>query len=112
MYVFIARWDDPLLQASFGLAMSFFFFIFQSLNEAIFEVTGLSLSLAKGKGRFDYMTTCLAMGFTLQILIFIFCFFMFYFSQSLLVGIGIAPANAEVKFFKLKKRLQAKSYGL
>lgn len=105
MYIFIARWDDPLLQASFGLAMSFFFFIFQSLNEAIFEVTGLSLSLAKGKGRFEYMTTCLAMGFTLQILIFIFCFFMFYFSQSILVGIGIAPANAEVRFSKLKKQV-------
>jgi len=40
-FIFIGYLEDPLIQASFGLGVSYFMFLYMSLNLAAFEVTGI-----------------------------------------------------------------------
>lgn len=57
IYVMIAQFDDALLQASYGLSMSYFFFIFIALNESSYEITSLTISKAHGAKQYSFLTT-------------------------------------------------------
>lgn len=59
IYIFISRFDDATLQASYGLSMSYFFFIFIALNESSYEITSLTISKAHGSSKFELLTTYL-----------------------------------------------------
>ena len=57
IYIMIAQFDDALLQASYGLSMSYFFFIFIALTESSYEITSLTISKAHGAKQFSLLTT-------------------------------------------------------
>lgn len=95
-FIYIGRLEDPLIQASFGLGVSYYMFLFMSLNLGCYEVTGIQCAKIYGSGYLKGMSETLGKGFCLLGLIYIFSITMFWFSPYILIGIGIAEENAHM----------------
>ena len=83
IYIFISQFDDSTLQASYGLSMSYFFFIFIALTDSSYEITSLTISKSYGSRKYAFLTTYLVQGFTLQLIILTFALIMFVFSYQI-----------------------------
>jgi Na+-driven multidrug efflux pump len=101
-FIYIGALKDPTLNASFGLGISYFMFIFTSINLASFEVTGIECAYWWGKSvkenpnKITKLNAGLGKGLILISIFLIFTSTMFAFSGDILYGIGILPENAEL----------------
>jgi hypothetical protein len=69
---YIGALQDPLLEASFGLGVSYFSFFFWSLCLGCFEITGIQCAKFYGKKDFVRMSTTLMHGIIFQSLVLVF----------------------------------------
>jgi Na+-driven multidrug efflux pump len=103
-FVYIGMLNDPLLEASFGLGVSYFMFLFMSLNLGCFEVTGIDCAYWWGLTNADAqerkinkskkMSAALAKGCILLCFVLCFSVIMFIYAENVLLAISIAPENA------------------
>jgi len=103
-FIYIGMLGDPLLEASFGLGVSYFMFLFMSLNLGCFEVTGIdcaqvwgmTAAVAKEKGidKAKKMSSSLAKGCILLCIVLCFSTIMFIYAKEVLIAISIAEVNA------------------
>ena len=88
---------DALIQASFGLFVSYQLVFFFGLNVALMDKTGLSLSQAFGEGNFRLFRKVTSQGIATCLIVFGgFTIPMMLFSKNVLTSIGIAPENAAI----------------
>ena len=71
-FLYIGAEGDPVLQASFGLGVSYFSFFYFSLCLACYEVTGIQCGKWFGKKDYYKMSVSLVHGFLLMTLVTIF----------------------------------------
>jgi hypothetical protein len=69
---YIGALQDPLLESSFGLGVSYFSFFFWSLCLGCFEITGIQCAKFYGKKDFVSMSTSLIHGFIFQSFVLVF----------------------------------------
>lgn len=65
-FLMIGRLNDPLLQASFGLGISYWYYMSMILNIATYEVTGIQCSKFFGRRDFEMMSVSLFQGMIFQ----------------------------------------------
>jgi Na+-driven multidrug efflux pump len=65
-YLVIGGLGDPLLQASFGLGISYWNYLSMILNIAAFEVTGIQCSKFFGRRDYEMMSVSLFQGLLFQ----------------------------------------------
>jgi Na+-driven multidrug efflux pump len=103
-FIFIGMLGDPLVEASFGLGVSYFMFLFMSLNLGCFEVTGIECAHWAGLSdeaarvkRIDKprkMSAALAKGCILLCVVLVFSSLMFVYAKEVLIAISISEVNA------------------
>jgi len=85
-FIYMGMLGDPLLSASFGLGVSYFMFLFMSLNLGCFEVTGIELArqiASKDANKYIKVTAGLWKGILLLCIILCFSVFMFIFATDI-----------------------------
>ena len=92
-FIYIGKLADPTLEASMGLAVSYFSFFFLALCLACFEVTGIQCAKWYGNRNFFMMSVSLGQGFVLSGIITTFAVIMFWFAEEILLAVDIAPSN-------------------
>ena len=93
-FIYIGQLDDATLEASMGLAVSYFSFFFLALCLACYEVTGIQCAKWYGNRNFYMMSVSLGQGFILSGIVTTFAVIMFWFAEEILVAVDIAPSNA------------------
>ena len=116
---------DPLIQASFGLGVSYFMFLYMSLNLACAEVTGIEcgkhygLKIRNDQDFKEGKTTkveheaaneviiinyngALGKGFILVSMVLLFSIITFVFAVEILYAISISPENAYLTGYMVK----------
>ena len=93
---YIGSLGDELLLASFGLGVSYIFFMFLSLNLSCFEVQGIFSAKNFGARNFAKCSDNLYQG-----LLYTSCFMLFYvivfiFCEDILLLMEVAPENAKL----------------
>ena len=94
IFIYIGKEGDPILQASFGLGVSYFSFFFLPLCLACYEVTAIQCAKWYGNENFYMMSVSLGQGFILSFIITTFSCLMFWFSEDILLAVNILPENA------------------
>ena len=88
--------------ASFGLAISFFQFIFGDLSESAFEVSGLQCCKAYAAKNWKMLNTYLLQGLTFQALVAALVFALFYYSEPIMSYFGIHEVHAREAGYMLR----------
>jgi Na+-driven multidrug efflux pump len=93
-FLVIGRLGDPILQASFGLGISYWYYLSMVLNIATFEVTGIQCSKFFGRRDYEMMSISFFQGLLFQGLITVISFVVFWYCEHILFGIGMTHENA------------------
>lgn len=102
IYFNMRKENDSYLLASFGLGISYFQFTFATLNDSLFEVTGLQCCKAFAEKKYKRLNTILMQSFTLQIILCSIITVQFYFSETILRETGIHERHANQAGIMLK----------
>ena len=101
-YIYIGFLKDELILASFGLGVSYFFFMFLSINLSSFEVLGIYASRNYGALDYKKCSNNLYQGFFLCMFYILFYCMTFLFSEYILLAIRVDPINASLTSYMLK----------
>ena len=101
-FIYIGMLKDPVIQASYGLGVSFFSCFFLCQNLAVFETTGIYCAKEWGAGKKKRACARLYQGFIFLSILLFFSILSFAFSEQILLAISIAPVNAKLTSTMLK----------
>ena len=101
-FIYIGFLEDELILASFGLGVSYIFFMFLSINLSSFEVLGIYASRNYGALDYKKCSNNLYQGFFLCMFYILFYCMTFLFSEYILLAIRVDPINASLTSYMLK----------
>ena len=99
---------DPLTEASFGLGISYFMFLFWSLNLGCSEITSMECAYYWGTdiktcpNKLRKMSAAVVKGLIVIVVCLIFTAIMFFFSTEILIAISISEENAVLTGYMVK----------
>ena len=93
-FYYMGLLESPLLQASFGLGVSYWAYLSLTFTMCAFETTGIRCAKAFGQKNFEALSACLYQGIIFQTILTILSCFLFWFSEEILVSVGIAEDSS------------------
>ena len=95
-YIYFGFIGDENIQASFGIGLSYYFFVFNSLNSANFEITRTECSIKYNKRKYSDLSQNLLAGLFYQFQLSIWILLLFYFCKPIMDLIKINPENSSL----------------